>query len=188
MFLRISSGLLKTRKFRVPETSLRPTCEKIRSAFFNSLFSTINFENRNFLDIFSGSGAFAFESVSRGFQNACALEIDRKASDQIRLSSKELGIQEQVKVFNGDAFLIDRHYFPAMKFNAIYIDPPYALGEKIPDLLDRICNCEIIDEVCVICVEGSSSTCWNRSGWTNRSRKFGDTFLSFFYNWEVENG
>lgn len=186
MFLRISSGFLKARRFRVPATSLRPTCEKIRAAFFNSLFSMINFENRNFLDLFSGSGAFAFESVSRGFQSACTIEIDRLASDQIRLSSKELDIKEKIRVFNGDAFSIDPDYFSGMKFSAVYIDPPYAMGEKMPGLLERICSCDIIDEVCVICVEGSSLTQWSRDGWTNRNKKFGDTHLSFFYNWEDE--
>jgi 16S rRNA (guanine966-N2)-methyltransferase len=185
MYLRISSGSLKARRFRVPSTSLRPTCEKVRAAFFNSLFSLINFENRNFLDIFSGSGAFAFESVSRGFQRACAVEIDLKAADQIRESSKELGLNELVKVFNGDAFSIDLDCFSGMKFSAIYIDPPYVIGEKIPDLLERITSSDIIDEVCVICVEGSSLTSWSKTGWSDRNKKFGDTHLSFFYNWEA---
>lgn len=184
MFLRISSGFLKARKFRVPSTSLRPTCEKVRTAFFNSLFSVINFEDRKFLDIFSGTGAFAFESVSRGFKSACAVEVDSKAAEQIRSNSKELGLDDLVKVINGDVFSIDLNCFSGMKFNAIYIDPPYSMGEKIPSLLERILSSDIIDEVCVICVEGSSLTEWSRHGWTNRNKKFGDTHLSFFYSWE----
>lgn len=168
---------------KVPDTSLRPTEEKVRSAFFNTLFSMINFEDRNFLDIFAGSGIFAFEAISRGFNSAFSVEKNGRAIKEISANSAELGLEKSVKVLSADAFSLD---FASLnrKFNAIFIDPPYMLGDKMPELLDKIVDSGIVDEVCVITVEGNSETLWQREGWNSKIKKFGGTFLSIFYNWE----
>ena len=183
MNLRVSSGVLRGRYIKVPATDLRPTEEKVRSAFFNTLFSMIEFENRSFLDIFSGSGIIAFEALSRGFYKSFSIEANSKAASNIRKSAEELGIKNQVNVINGDAFSLN---FATLneKFNTIFLDPPYILGDKMPDLLDKIVDSGIVGEVCVIVVEGNSETPWQKAGWSAKTKKFGGTYLSIFYNWE----
>jgi N6-adenine-specific methylase len=183
MNLRVSSGILRGRYIKVPDTDLRPTEEKVRSAFFNTLFSMIEFENRKFLDIFSGSGIFAFEAISRGFCKSCSIELNQKAASRIRTSAAELGIKDDVSVINADAFSLN---FAAIseQFNTIFLDPPYALGDKMPDLLDKITDSGIVGEVCVIVVEGNSETAWQKAGWNSKIKKFGGTYLTIFYNWE----
>ena len=181
MNLRVSSGFLRGRFIKVPDTSLRPTEEKVRSAFFNTLFSMINFEDRSFLDIFSGSGIFAFEAISRGFDSAFSIEKNGRAVKAISAGSAELGLEKSVKVLSADAFSFD---FASLnrKFNAIFIDPPYILGDKMPELLDKIVDSGIADEICVITIEGNSETLWQRDGWNLKTKKFGGTYLSIFYN------
>lgn len=183
MNLRVSSGVLRGRYVKVPDTGLRPTEEKVRSAFFNTLFSMIEFENRSFLDIFSGSGIFAFEALSRGFASSVSLELNPKAAAMIKSAAADLGLSGQVSVVRGDAFSFD---FASLerKFNTVFLDPPYALGDKMPALLDKIADSGIVDEVCVIVVEGNSETLWQRAGWNAKIKKFGGTYLSVFYNWE----
>ena len=182
MNLRISSGVLRGRYIKVPDTGLRPTEEKVRSAFFNTLFSMIEFEGRKFLDIFSGSGIIAFEALSRGFYKSFSIEANSKAASNIRKSADELGIKNQVDVINADAFSLK---FSSLneKFNTIFLDPPYILGDKMPALLDKIVDSGIVDEVCVIVVEGNSETAWQQAGWSVKTKKFGGTYLSIFYNW-----
>ena len=183
MNLRVSSGVLRGRYIKVPDTGLRPTEEKVRSAFFNTLFSMIEFENRSFLDIFSGSGIFAFEALSRGFASSAALELNPKAVSLIKSAADDLGLARQVTVLRGDAFSFD---FASLdrKFNTIFLDPPYALGEKMPELLDKIVDSGIVGEGCVIVVEGNSETLWQKAGWNSKIKKFGGTYLTVFYNWE----
>ena len=183
MNLRVSSGFLRGRFIKVPETNLRPTEEKVRAAFFNTLYSMIEFENRSFLDVFSGSGIFAFEAVSRGFFKSFSIELNPKAASAIRKSAVELAVRDSVSIVNADAFSFD---FASLneKFNTIFLDPPYILGDKIPDLLDKIVDSGIVGEVCVIVVEGNSETEWKKAGWSSKTKKFGGTYLSFFYNWD----
>ncbi len=183
MNLRISSGFLRGRLVKVPDTDLRPTEEKVRSAFFNTLFSMIEFENRNFLDLFSGSGVFAFEAVSRGFDSAFSIEKNPKSVAAIKAAALELGLSRNVSVISHDVFSLD---FCSLgkKFNTIFIDPPYILGGMMPELLDKIVASGIVGEVCVIAVEGNSETMWRKDGWSVKNKKFGGTYLSVFYNWE----
>lgn len=182
MNLRVSSGVLRGRYIKVPDTGLRPTEEKVRSAFFNTLFSMIEFENRNFLDIFSGTGIFAFEAISRGFAKSFSIESNPKAASLIRSGADELGIKGQVNVINSDAFSLDYSAI-SEKFNTIFLDPPYILGDKMPALLDKITASGIVGDVCVIVVEGNSETPWQKAGWSVKTKKFGGTYLSIFYNW-----
>ena len=88
-----------------------------------------------------------------------------------------------MNVINGDAFSLN---FASLseKFNTIFLDPPYILGDKMPDLLDKIVDSGIVGEVCVIVVEGNGETLWHKAGWSVKTKKFGGTYLSIFYNWE----
>ena len=101
----------------------------------------------------------------------------------IKSAAADLGLSGQVSVVRGDAFSFD---FASLerKFNTVFLDPPYALGDKMPALLDKIADSGIVDEVCVIVVEGDSETLWQRAGWNAKIKKFGGTYLSVFYNWE----
>jgi 16S rRNA (guanine966-N2)-methyltransferase len=183
MFLKITSGTFRGRKFRVPSSDLRPTSEKVRAAYFNTLFSLIDFDNRLFLDLFSGSGAFAFEALSRGFSSAVSIEKDSICAEQIKKNAAELSVQKEIKVIKTDIY---KYNFKLLsektKFDAIYIDPPYADGNKMAELIDKIVDSDIIAQNCVFCVEGNSFLNWTGKGWDEKRKKFGDTHLTFIYH------
>ncbi len=182
MRLRITSGSLKGRFFSVPDTDLRPTEEKVRSAFFDILFSLINFDNRVFLDVFSGSGAMSFESISRGLAKAFAVEKDKKAISGILQNKESLDISE-LSILKGDAYK-ETTYEGLGRVNAVYIDPPYVQRDRIPELLDTFRSLKIFDDVCVIGIESDRNVQWNEKDWSKKEKKYGNTLLTVFYNWE----
>ena len=69
--MRIISGKFKNKKILLPDDKLtRPLRDLVKESIFNilehSLFSNINIENSNILDLFSGTGSFGLEAISRG--------------------------------------------------------------------------------------------------------------------------
>jgi 16S rRNA (guanine966-N2)-methyltransferase len=117
--LRITAGALRGRRVPVPAGETRPTSERARQAFFNIVAGRI--DRARFLDLFAGSGVFAFEAVSRGAQSATAVDSDRRQVDGIARLAKEWDVP--VIAHKGDALAT----LPRLReqFDVVYADPPY---------------------------------------------------------------
>ncbi|MCX8108430.1 MAG: RsmD family RNA methyltransferase, partial [Verrucomicrobiae bacterium] len=71
--MRITGGAYAGRVLRVPKGfEVRPATDVVRQAVFNSLGERI--ANAVVLDLFAGTGSFAFESLSRGARGAMAID------------------------------------------------------------------------------------------------------------------
>ncbi len=71
--MRVISGTRRGTKLIAPEGDItRPTLDRIKETLFNMIVSDV--PNSNFLDIFSGSGAIAIESISRGASNVVLIK------------------------------------------------------------------------------------------------------------------
>lgn len=110
----------------------RPTSERARQAFFNILGSRIR--GARFLDLFAGSGVFAFEAVSRGASEAVAIEQSRSHVQAIERLAGELDVP--VRAVAADV-LSGIKRLGRTVFDVIYADPPYAY-ERYDDLLMAI--------------------------------------------------
>ena len=65
--MRIVAGSARGRKLILPTNSgIRPTKDRVREAIFNSLHSYGLVEDRQFLDLFAGTGSLGLEALSRG--------------------------------------------------------------------------------------------------------------------------
>lgn len=120
--MRIISGRLGGRTFRSPRTyNTHPMGDKIRGAVFNMLGDITGL---TVLDAFAGSGALAFEAISRGAKNALLVELDKDAFKTIKRNIESLGLEEQ-------AYAIMRNIKGWSKTNAdktfdiVFCDPPY---------------------------------------------------------------
>ncbi|MEO8316418.1 MAG: RsmD family RNA methyltransferase, partial [Pseudomonadota bacterium] len=77
--LRVVGGSLRGRKWTFPDVpGLRPTPDRVRETLFNWLNPHI--AGMRVLDLFAGSGALAFEALSRGAAAATLVESDRAAA------------------------------------------------------------------------------------------------------------
>ena len=128
--VRIIAGKWRGRKIQFPTVAgLRPTPNRIRETLFNWLAPYIH--GAHCLDLFTGSGALGFESLSRGAAYVLCLEKDRGAYEMLRQNAKRLNA-DLMEIQEQDALVwITTQCQQALKlttpFDIIFVDPPYAL-------------------------------------------------------------
>ena len=119
--MQITGGKYNSRKIKTPDfENIKPTLSKTRQGIFNVLNSYINFEDKVFIDMFSGSGIMAFEAASRGFR-VFVFEKDKKTALAIKENFKSFNLE--YNLYFGDA--IKNIIKIPVKSDVIFIDPPY---------------------------------------------------------------
>lgn len=122
MKLRIVSGSLGGRQFDPPSGhKTHPMSERIRGAFFNILGDITGL---SVLDAFAGSGALAFEAISRGAKSALLIELDQSAFSAIKQNVESLELDEQVQTIRGNIKGWSNNN-QGKTFDIVFCDPPY---------------------------------------------------------------
>ncbi len=121
--MRISSGRLRNRQIQTPNgRRTHPMSERARLALFNVLG---DLEGLRLLDAYGGSGAIAFEALSRGAKFAHIVEQDHHAFEVIESNVEALGLTENevhVTKANVDSWAKQAR---DERFDVIICDPPY---------------------------------------------------------------
>ena len=142
--MRIIAGRHRGRNLAAPEgRTTRPTADRAREGLFNMLahggygsngVSAIT--GAVVLEAFSGSGAFAFEALSRGAAFATLLDVSGPAVDSARANAARLGEDERTSIRRMDAI---RPRPPVRAHGLVFADPPYgsALGARALKALAR---------------------------------------------------
>lgn len=130
--MRIIAGSARGRTFDAPQgRDTRPTLDRVRENVFNILQHTIR--GAKVLDLFSGSGAMAFEAISRGAEEAVLVDIDRAANAIQRQNAAKLRMDSQCRILQCDWQLAVRQLAAAgERFKVIFLDPPYAMHDMTP--------------------------------------------------------
>lgn len=149
--VRITAGELRGRRLRVPAESVRPTSDKARQAFFNRIGDRIS--GGVFLDLFSGTGIFSFEAVSRGARRAIAVELSRVQGTAIARAAREWNVPVDCRT--GDVMRVLGTLRSEGPFDVVYADPPYAYPDY-PSLIDTIDRELPLAEAAVVAIEHRS--------------------------------
>lgn len=136
--MKIVSGLFKGRVLKAPKTDkTRPSSEQLRAAVFNICQHDI--EGSAFLDLFAGSGAMAFEALSRGASSATLVEQDREALKAIKANQDSLHVT--IRVLPIDVHSALQKNLKKSQFTIIFMDPPYKMNaEPLIDLCAFLLN------------------------------------------------
>ena len=129
--MRIVGGDLRGRTVHAaPGRSTRPTADRVRQSVFDLLGQRC--DGLRVLDLYAGTGAFAFEALSRGAAQATLVEQDAKAVQVIQRNADELGLVARCTVLRQDVAraLPDLHG----RYDLVFSDPPYALRAAQPTL------------------------------------------------------
>jgi len=133
--LRIISGQWRGRNvaFSAAE-GLRPTGAKIRETLFNWLQDKI--VGANCLDLFTGSGALAFEASSRGAEHVVMVENNPATVRSLRSQVAQFNAHN-IEVWQGSA--LDFLQGNQSTFDLILLDPPFA-GKLLQQSLERLAS------------------------------------------------
>lgn len=173
--MRITSGILRNRRFEVPDSEVRPTMESVREAIFSSLGGTC--EDLKVLDLFAGSGALGMEAWSRGADSVTFVEQHSNVWKNLQkniqgLESNELG---KTKVFKSDAVRwLSR---AGEQFDLILADPPYDLPDAMENTLAGIVEYSVLKEDGILVYEMRSKgdPAVSRDWKILRDKKYGKT-------------
>ena len=126
--LRIIAGRWRSRKLVVPPVAgLRPTPDRVRETLFNWLAPQL--PGSRCLDLFAGSGALAFEALSRGAREAVLVESEPQALAQLRASAALLAATgAHIVAADALGYLAG----PVEPFDIAFLDPPYQAGLLAP--------------------------------------------------------
>ena len=129
--MRIVAGKFKGSTLHITKNkSTRPLKDIARESIFNLLMHSkkisFEFKNSNILDLYSGTGSFGLECLSRESRKVYFIEQDKSAIKILEKNINKLNLKEKTKIFFGDVFdLIKKQNFFNFQFNLIFCDPPF---------------------------------------------------------------
>lgn len=99
----VIAGSLKGRMISSPDLGVtRPPLARVRRAIFDYL--NPHLDGSKYLDLFSGTGSYLFEAVSRGAVLALGIEIESELSDSINYHASRFGIADRLSCKRADVF------------------------------------------------------------------------------------
>jgi len=135
----------------------RPTMDRVKESLFGMI--QLYIDDSIVLDLFSGSGNLAIESLSNGSKYAYLVDSNHKAVNTIKKNIDTIGVTD-CEVLNMDyklalKYLKDNN----IKLDLIFLDPPYKTNyiEKSIELIDEynllnddgliICESDNLDKI-----------------------------------------
>lgn len=148
--MRVISGLYKGRNLKGFDIEgTRPTMDRVKESIFSSIQSYV--DEAVCLDLFSGSGNLGIEALSNGASSCYFVDINKKAVNTIKENIDMLNITNYI-VMNSDYKDALNHFKDNnIKFDLIFLDPPYKLN-VIDSIVNFIIDNDLInDKGLIIC-------------------------------------
>jgi 16S rRNA (guanine966-N2)-methyltransferase len=185
--MRITGGEWRSRNLRAPRgTATRPTSDRVREALFSILAAGGLLDGApRVLDLYAGSGALAFEALSRGAASAVVVEQAREALAAIHENARALGAGDRLRVVSTR---VDRALTTSSPgalegpFDLIFADPPYADVRTAPfaAVLDAAARKLARGGAFVLEHASTDDAPTIPSLAYDRSRRYGDTTISLY--------
>ncbi|PWK12781.1 16S rRNA (guanine(966)-N(2))-methyltransferase RsmD [Tumebacillus permanentifrigoris] len=182
--MRVISGEFRGRRLvAVPGQNTRPTTDKVKESMFNIIGPY--FEGGTALDLFAGTGGLGIESLSRGIQQAVFIEADFKAFNVVRENIRTLGLgKDRAEVYKNDARrALDTLATRGMKFDLVFLDPPYKLTGFYEELIVKMLDLNLFEPRAYVIAEHAADVHLpDRYGNLVRWRQvsYGEISISFY--------
>jgi 16S rRNA (guanine(966)-N(2))-methyltransferase RsmD len=135
----ISAGEHKGKKIEIPDIF---TTRSSKGILKESLFNTLQFDiiDKNFVEVFSGSGSIGLEALSRGAGEVYFMEYNRTAYKCLEANVKRIDPSKS-HLFYGDSFEKFETIYSMVKKSKektyFYFDPPFSTRDGMDDIYDK---------------------------------------------------
>ena len=175
--MRIISGLFKGKKILEPkDKTTRPLKDLTKESIFNIIIHSNKFsldiKNSSVLDLYSGTGSFGLECLSRGFKDVVFVENYLGVLPILKKNLSSLKNINNYKIIEKDIYKENVFINLNQKFDVIFLDPPYK-HKDLENIFNKMKVSNILDSKGIIIL--------------HRHKKENDKFLSKFKLIEEKN-
>ncbi len=155
--MRIIGGKFKGKKlFQPNDKKTRPLKDLVKESIFNLLehSNKINtkIENSIILDLFSGSGSFGIECLSRYAEKVVFFEDYPNSIKILKKNLLSLKDDQKYEIFENNCFdFINSNQDLNLKFNIIFMDPPYK-EMRINNIIEKIKEKKLLNKNGIIII------------------------------------
>ena len=140
--MRVIGGYLKGKKLLVPlDKSTRPLKDIVKESIFNILNHSNkvskNINNSKVLDLFSGTGSFGIECLSRGAKEVIFFENYSNSLKILKKNIFNLKLEDKTQIYESNVYDLKEANLKNKFFDLIFLDPPFK-DKKINILIDQI--------------------------------------------------
>ena len=136
---KVIGGKFKGRFIEVPNIG---TTRSSKAILKESLFNTLQFDiiDKNFIEVFAGSGSIGLEALSRGAKSCYFIENNRVAFNTLERNISKLDSSRCYAIF-GDSFEKFDTILNILKGNQeksyFYFDPPFSIRDGMEDIYNK---------------------------------------------------
>ena len=138
--MRVLAGIYKSKKIEtINSPNTRPMMSKVREAIFNSIQFMI--EEKDILDLYSGSGSLGIEALSRGANYVTFVDSSKECILILKKNVESMSNNLSIVNSSVNSFIKNS----INKYKIIFYDPPFELDTGIVN--DEILNIENILDI-----------------------------------------
>ncbi len=143
--MRVIAGKHKNRNlYSLEGMNTRPMMSRMKESIFNILGQF--FDGEVVLDLFGGSGQLSIEALSRGCSFSYIVEKNYEAMKVIKANIDLVKENDSCQILNMDyKVALNKFKDSNMKFDIIFLDPPYRMN-IVSELLDFIYNNDLLND------------------------------------------
>ena len=149
--MRIIGGKFKGKKLLLPiDKKTRPLKDLVKESVFNLLENSNKYQivlkNSAVLDLFSGSGSFGLECISRGVEKIVFFENYPSVINILKRNISNINGDKFSKIIERNCFdLISSNILQNQRFDIIFLDPPFKETD-INNLLEKIIEKKLLNK------------------------------------------
>ena len=147
--MRIISGIFRGKKILQPkDEKTRPLKDLTKESIFNIIEHSkkfkVEFKNSIILDLFSGTGSFGIECLSRGAKKVTFVENYSGVIPILKKNLFDLKTINNFEIIEKDIFKENFIFGENNKFDIIFLDPPYK-NKDLSIIFEKILNEKILN-------------------------------------------